>query len=426
MLWSSNPHRPHRQSRAERLGGTRGSRVSHGRSRLGTRKQEPGEEPGILKGEVVKVGVLSDGRDLLYDEAGLAFSAGTDALSVEQVKAYDLLGQVAWVSEEMRTWANALPTPSSNQGPSQGDSPASVTDQQPGWFTRLPLWGKVFFILVWPVSITYGLVVMWKDKRFEQPVRIGLTVAGVLFLGWAFTLGGNDSSVSNPPKVEQESVAADKPAEAEDEVKETASTSEAAKDKETPVETKPVAPAEPSFREVLDEAFGSFTVVAQSGKGDGVVTLPTGNAAIVTATHSGSGNFAVWTLDAANQEDELLVNEIGNYSGATFYYSSAAPVKLKISAGGSWSVNIAPVSSAPGMGSPASGAGDAVLIYEGKAADWSLTHSGDSNFVVKYIGMDSEDLLVNEIGAYNGVIPVSKGPAVIIINADGNWSITTQ
>jgi hypothetical protein len=35
----------------------------------------------------------------------------------------------------------------------------------------------------------------------------------------------------------------------------------------------------------------------------------------VTFTHSGSSNFAVWAVDGSGKQIDLLVNEIGPYSG---------------------------------------------------------------------------------------------------------------
>ena len=176
---------------------------------------------------------------------------------------------------------------------------------------------------------------------------------------------------------------------------------------------------------VADEAWGKFTPVKKSGRGDSVVPLPTGaSAGIVTASHTGSANFVVQTLSADNAELDLLVNEIGKYRGSTFYIESMdKPTRLKITADGPWTVSISPVSTGKQMSAKTTGKGDAVLLYDGEAADWSITHAGQANFVVKRIGTDSEDLLVNEIGKYSGTLPVGSGPAIVILNADGTWSI---
>ncbi len=52
-----------------------------------------------------------------------------------------------------------------------------------------------------------------------------------------------------------------------------------------------------------------------------------------------------------------------------------------------------------------------------------FTHNGQSNFIVRtYIG-DREDVLINEIGPYDGSRPLTNGPVIFDINADGAWII---
>jgi len=47
-----------------------------------------------------------------------------------------------------------------------------------------------------------------------------------------------------------------------------------------------------------------------------------------------------------------------------------------------------------------------------------------SNFVIKtYDAGGSTDLAVNQIGSYNGTVPLT-GSSVVGITADGNWSIS--
>lgn len=116
----------------------------------------------------------------------------------------------------------------------------------------------------------------------------------------------------------------------------------------------------------------------------------------------------IQVLDSENQETELLVNEIGAYSGTTLCPSGA---NLKITANGKWTVAIAPVSTATLMSGAAADKGDSALLYDGEAAIWKITHDGDSNCVV----MNTNDgLLINEIGVYAGTIPVSSGPDLVM------------
>ena len=124
----------------------------------------------------------------------------------------------------------------------------------------------------------------------------------------------------------------------------------------------------------------------------------------------------------------LLVNTIGAYSGTTAYgfTSLGTGTTIQVTADGNWSITISPVSTAPAL--TASGAGDGVFLYSGAAGKLAVTHDGASNFTV------SEEtgkafhfgLLVNEIGAYSGTVPLSSGPSVIVVGADGQWTLAAS
>jgi len=205
---------------------------------------------------------------------------------------------------------------------------------------------------------------------------------------------------------------------------------------EKPVATEKPAEKAPAETEMTkaqswaDKKFGTFAPITQSGAGDNIVTLPAGaKAGIVTVTHDGSSNFSVTVLNAANTSTgELLVNTIGAYSGSTVYgFSSFSKgVTLQITADGNWNLTIAPISTAPAL-APA-GAGDAVFLHTGPTGKLTATHDGSGNFVVQEeTGKAfSMGLLVNEIGAYSGTVPLAAGPSVIHVGADGNWTLLAQ
>jgi hypothetical protein len=181
-----------------------------------------------------------------------------------------------------------------------------------------------------------------------------------------------------------------------------------------------------------DSEYGTFEAVNVSGTGDSVVPLPAGaQGGLVTATHTGSSNFALQVIDAANAPTiDLLANTIGNYSGITAYGLNSAlgepGTNIQVTADGPWTIGITPLSSAPAL--PESGSGSAVFVYDGDAATKTLTHDGASNFsVVQYnTGMMSMNLLVNEIGPYQGAVPFVSGPSIVTILADGNWAIAAS
>jgi len=96
----------------------------------------------------------------------------------------------------------------------------------------------------------------------------------------------------------------------------------------------------------------------------------------------------------------------------------------RISADGNWSATIAPISAAPAL--VASVTGDRVFLHDGAAG--TATHAGSGNFAV--IEATEEDfnfgLLINEIGDYSGTVPLSSGPSVIVVTADGQWWLKAE
>ena len=178
-----------------------------------------------------------------------------------------------------------------------------------------------------------------------------------------------------------------------------------------------------------DTKYGTFTALSQSGSGDTVIPLPSGFVAgVLTAKYTGSDNFVINGLDTNNQSTgDLAVNTIGSYSGTTLLGISTFGSKdtsLQIQASGPWTINVAPISSAPST-VPASGSGDAVFLYNGGASDWAFTNNGQGNFIVnQYAGSDFPGIDINEIGAYSGKDPVDAGPSVVEVLSDGAWTIT--
>jgi hypothetical protein len=176
------------------------------------------------------------------------------------------------------------------------------------------------------------------------------------------------------------------------------------------------------------KTYGSFAPVTKQGTGDSVVALPANvKAALVTASYDGSQNFSVQVIDAKNQPTlDLLVNTIGAYKGTTAYGLNGtlggAGTNLKVSGAGNWTITIAPLSSASEQAP--SGTGDGVFLHSGGAANAAFTNNGKGNFAVQeYTGEAFQiGLLVNQIGAYNGTVPISAGPSVITIKSDGNWT----
>jgi hypothetical protein len=169
--------------------------------------------------------------------------------------------------------------------------------------------------------------------------------------------------------------------------------------------------------------------VAYTGTGDSVVkiALPDGpgSAGFATINYTGGENFTVWSLDSSLKQQDLMVNTIGHYSGTVLFNLAQGTdaQQLQVTASGPWTITLESIRSLPEFtGSTASGTGDAVLIYRGKAGAATIHSSGGENFVVWEYG-DQSNLLVNEIGAYSGTVVMGGGPALVEVESDGPWNI---
>jgi hypothetical protein len=170
-------------------------------------------------------------------------------------------------------------------------------------------------------------------------------------------------------------------------------------------------------------------VLKTAGRGDKIVKFgaqDTPTYARITA--KSGGNFAVISYTDTEYGD-LLVNTIGSYGGTV--YIAAGVNRLKVSAGSSWTIEVRPVAAAKywdGM-SAFTGKGDYVLNLTGSSFGIStIKNVGKSNFAVVVYSQEGDylDLLVNEIGSYNGevMLPASD-PMVFAIHADGgSWSLS--
>lgn len=261
-------------------------------------------------------------------------------------------------------------------------SPGATAQQQPK--PRKPLWKRWWFIL------------------------LGVIVLIAIFAN----LGGGDGDPAPP---DEDPAAIEEPA-------------------EEPAEEEPAqeAPEEETATEpeagYYAETYPMFEAVVLTGVGDSVLPVPAA-VGIVTSTHDGSANFAINALDASNSPTgDLIVNTIGAYSGTgAFGLSSFSDAtSLQVTADGDWSITIAPISAAPVTALPAAGLGDVVFLYDGDPGTWAITHDGDANIAVIQFGGLFPNLMVNDIGPYTGSVPVQAGPSVIVVNANGNWTITPQ
>ncbi|MEU8020410.1 hypothetical protein AB0B74_31065 [Micromonospora parva] len=162
------------------------------------------------------------------------------------------------------------------------------------------------------------------------------------------------------------------------------------------------------------------------GRGDDVVRIPElTDLAVVKFTCRCSSN----TVLRSDGPEGLLVNEIGSYSGKRWINleDGALTTQFEVEVTGSWTLTIGSVDqmATKALSGKASGKGDDVIVLGGDATAVKITHSrGSSNFVVHAYSLETGEggLLVNEIGGYSGVRPLTA-PALVQVTADGNWTI---
>lgn len=163
-----------------------------------------------------------------------------------------------------------------------------------------------------------------------------------------------------------------------------------------------------------------------NGTGDYVAQgLQVTNYACLSITHNGSSNFTIKSYNNDKGGSDLLVNEIGNYSG-TVLIAESGNYDIEIHADGNWQINAFKIDNTDGA--YFSGHGDAVTsVFLADGYNWKITNNNaDSNFVVRiyYPETGERDLLINEIGNYTGIVRSDrKGSVFFEITSNGDWSI---
>ncbi|MBB5870853.1 hypothetical protein F4553_004232 [Allocatelliglobosispora scoriae] len=166
-----------------------------------------------------------------------------------------------------------------------------------------------------------------------------------------------------------------------------------------------------------------------SGSGDKVVTLAPldeNYLYLATVTHRGSSNIAIVSRDADGQYLDLVVNEVGIYTGTSPLTMRKYPSKLEIDASGPWTVTVKVAQKATAWSGSGSGRGNTVLRVPAGTltgpTSITATHTGSANFIVQAYGRTSS-LLVNDIGRYSGKVVLPDDTVLIEIRASGSWTL---
>lgn len=169
------------------------------------------------------------------------------------------------------------------------------------------------------------------------------------------------------------------------------------------------------------------------GRGDKVLSITRPVQAgpfLVELEGRGTDNFVVWTLDADLETDKLLANAIGAYRGrALVDERSSRTSRLKIEADGAWTVRLFGLDAARPLTERLTGTGPETVRWAGPRTVLAMRHRGTGNFIVGTFAEHGGDesylgTLANAIGDYEGESILPKGPCLIELEAEGDWTLT--
>lgn len=184
----------------------------------------------------------------------------------------------------------------------------------------------------------------------------------------------------------------------------------------------------------LDTEIPTTAASRLSGTGDDVIRgrIPADAPAIAVLSHRGEGHFAIWAVESDGEEYDLIANEIGDYDGrgtVNFDRYGRTLAGFNISADGPWTMRLVPASDASRVSDSYAGQGDDVLraaTHAGRVV--TISHRGEGHFAIWAHDSDAEatDLLVNEIGDYDGTVALPADTHWLEITADGEWTFTFE
>lgn len=288
-----------------------------------------------------------------------------------------------------------------------------------------------------------------KLKRWQQWTAIGVAVLIVFGIIGAIAGGGDDEPTAARSAGDSQQVvdattrqapattAPTQPTAAERAAAQRAARQEAAREKRRAAARARARARERAREKARRERLLRGTLVEGSGARVVNVNLTDTGPVIVESSHNGGSNYVLRLV--GNGLEELLVNEIGSYSGSVAV-DDAAPgrYRLSVEADGSWSIRYRqprPLGGEPALLRTFKGSGPEVIQVrapEDLQPIITASNSGSSNFVVRLIAYGDEvsgaELLFNEIGPYDGqtITNVPSGDYLLAVEAEGSWSVRFQ
>ncbi|MFE7547316.1 TerD family protein [Streptomyces gardneri] len=214
----------------------------------------------------------------------------------------------------------------------------------------------------------------------------------------------------------------------------------------TPIAPDPSVfpPVEREYRLLEGWEFGPvFKPFTVTGRGSDVITTPgrvPAGPVLFEVAHQGGGHFAVVPLDKRNKEGTSLFNTtVPDYRGSTVTPAPEdRPLRLRLIGENDWVARVKPVAAARRLEPAMAGYGDEALLHLGGAADLRVDFKGSPGgggsialWVHEVTGQTQlthvgRTLALNTSGRILQTVPLPPGPALLLLIADGPWSLTVR
>ncbi|UZX24118.1 TerD family protein [Streptomyces tanashiensis] len=214
----------------------------------------------------------------------------------------------------------------------------------------------------------------------------------------------------------------------------------------TPVAAGPFPPADRPYELVGGWEFGPvFEPYTVEGLGNDVITVDERAGAgpvLVELAHEDGGYVGLFTLDRRNRDeiDYLFNTTVPDYRGSTVTpVPKGRPLRMRFDGKNRWVLRVKPVAAARRLEGTLSGYGPEALLYVGGGADLRIDFEGRPGDGGGYVGIESygvggrtggglpeSDLLLNTTGALRQTVPVPRGPQLLLLRADGAWTVTVR
>lgn len=212
-----------------------------------------------------------------------------------------------------------------------------------------------------------------------------------------------------------------------------------------PVSPSSFPPADREYRLVEGWQFGPvFEPFVVEGLGSDVFTADARvqpGPVLVEIAHEDGGYVGLFPLDKRNKDEGYLFNTtLPDFRGSKVTSTPKdRPLRLRFEGKNRWILRVKPVAAARRLEGTLSGYGPEAFLYTGDGADLRVNFKGKPEDGGGYVGIQSygvggrtggrlpdADLLLNTTGALRQTVPVPKGPQLLLLDADGAWTLTVK